>query len=140
MTETIPLSATVGDRQTVPANPTLHIPEDVIRSNSVSSKDWHDAQNQDPNISQVADKLNKGTILAQPMNRELKAYLKELPNIVSIQGVLYKKTRTPGEERLQLLIPENLRCEVFHALHTDLGHQGRDLLRLCSRSVSIGHD
>ncbi|KAH3837166.1 hypothetical protein DPMN_110546 [Dreissena polymorpha] len=108
MTETNLLSATVRDPHTVPANPALHIPEDVIRSNSLSSKDWHDALNQDPDMSQVADKLNNGTILAKPMNRELKAYLKELPNIVSIQGVLYKKTRTPGEERLQLLLPENL--------------------------------
>lgn len=51
--------------------------------------------------------------------------------MVSIQGVIYRKGKVYGEERLQLLLPESLRTELFHALHDDLGHQGRD------RTVSL---
>ena len=41
-------------------------------------------------------------------------------------GVLYK-TITFGDEEFDLLcLPYSLRDDIFHAYHTDLGHQGRD--------------
>lgn len=41
-------------------------------------------------------------------------------------GVLYRQGVLNNQEYHQLVLPENLRSDVFQALHEDLGHQGRD--------------
>ena len=43
-----------------------------------------------------------------------------------VSRVLHRKVMLNGQEFLQLVLPPNYRDIVFHALHNDLRHQGRD--------------
>lgn len=104
----------------------LDIDQDMLRSESLSSKDWTNAQAKDPILAQIVKHISNGTKPAQPMDRKLSSYLREWPHLVQLHGVLYRKTSVGGEERFQLLLPEALRSDLLQALHDDLGHQGRD--------------
>ena len=109
-----------------PSCPDVQIPDEVLRSSSLSQKDWSAAQSQDPITSILRDHVRDGTKPQRTPDRKLDTYLREWQHLVLFQGVLYKKAQVNGEERLLLVLPESLRVDVFKALHDDLGHQGRD--------------
>ena len=105
------------------------IPE-TIEALSLSSKDWKKAQRADPIISQLLDHMHNGTKpSAKQMSEKFDPtvrYLRDWENLDIRDGVLYRFSKFKGQTYKQLLLPENLRMEVFRALHDDLGHQGRD--------------
>jgi len=106
--------------------PQPSIPEHLIKAVGLSSKDWHSAQVGDPNIYKILTHLQNGTKPAPPLDRHLSYYCREWSNFVVLHGVVYRRAMIDDTERLQLLLPEKLRLDVFNALHDDLGHQGRD--------------
>ena len=61
-------------------------------------------------------------------------YLRDWNKLLIKQGVLHRQIHLYDDDRLQLVVPESLRTEVFKALHDDLGHQGRD------RTISLFKD
>jgi len=102
------------------------LPEHLIRAIGLSSKDWHEAQVSDPHISRILTHLQNGTKPAPPLDRHISFYCREWSNLVILNGVVYQKAVIDDTKRLQLLLTEKLRLDVFHALHTDIDHQGRD--------------
>ena len=58
-------------------------------------------------------------------------YIRDWDKLQLRDGVLYRKASVGSIDCLQMLLPVELRDEVFTALHDDLGHQGRD------RAVSL---
>ena len=58
-------------------------------------------------------------------------YIRDWDKLQLRDGVLYRKAYVGSLDCLQMLLPVELRDEVFMALHDDLGHQGRD------RAVSL---
>lgn len=127
-TEGIPLVDTIKDPDTpsTDVDITKDIPNDLLLAQSLSSKDWVKAQRQDTLISRIVDCVKNGTKPAQPIERTMSTYLREWSNLVILQGVLYRKTMVLGDDRLQIVLPDILRQDIFKALHDDLGHQGRD--------------
>ncbi|XP_053402677.1 uncharacterized protein LOC128557996 [Mercenaria mercenaria] len=101
------------------------IPDDLLYSYSLSSKDWKKAQKQDQVISTIIDHLNNGTKPAKP-DGPMHTYTRDWLKLILKDGVLFRKSLVNGYERLQLVLPTNLRIDIFEALHNDLGHQGRD--------------
>lgn len=124
--DTIPMVDTVQDPDNPMPQTDVNISEDTLHAYSLSSKDWSAAQAQDSILSKIAEHIRNGTKPAKPMDRSISVYLREWPLFIELQGVLYRKTCGSDDERLQLLLPEELRSDVFKALHDDLGHQGRD--------------
>lgn len=110
--------------------PADEIPTDIILSHSLSSKNWRQAQLQDPVLSTVIDHMEKGT---RPSAKRVSGnvspvvkYLRDWDILELKDGVLYRSSQFKGQSYKQLLLPEVVREEVFQALHDDLGHQGRD--------------
>ena len=54
----------------------------------------------------------------------MKKLLRCLPQLVVIEGVLYRKANIGGEEVTQLLLPACFREKVMVAWHDEAGHQG----------------
>jgi transposase InsO family protein len=109
---------------------TDEIPQDILDTYSLGSKDWKLAQQQDPIVSEVIRHVKAGTrpFATRNLNNfsSLQGYLREWDNLELKDGVLYKLGIFNDHSYWQLVLPEHLREEIFHALHTDLGHQGRD--------------
>jgi transposase InsO family protein len=107
-----------------------YLPDNVVDTLSLCSKDWKKAQSDDPVISQVITYLKDGmrptaqrTATEDPAVRK---YLRDWSKLELREGVLYRQGQVYGQEYLQLVLPTHLRDEIFLALHDDLGHQGRD--------------
>ena len=92
-------------------------------------KDWWKAQSEDHDISFIVDHLIEGH---KPSSSE--AHARKIDNRMIADWtkyhlkdrVLYKTITLSDEEFDQICLPHSLRDEIFHAYHTDLGHQGRD--------------
>jgi len=131
MSDDIPLVDRIAVPGSHPPPQDSLVPDNVLVSESLSQKDWIKAQSQDQTISQLVENVRDGTKPSRTTDQKFNTYLREWQHLVLFQGVLYRKTQVYGDERLQLVLPEALRVEVFNALHDDLGHQGRD------RTVSL---
>ncbi|XP_052224106.1 uncharacterized protein LOC127839760 [Dreissena polymorpha] len=107
----------------------VQVPDEVLLSYALSSKDWIEAQSKDPVISVVIDHVHKGTRPSASRALGTSAvdkYRRDWDKLELRNGVLYRKGTLFGEQYHQLVLPSALRDEVFQALHDDLGHQGRD--------------
>jgi len=106
------------------------IPEEVMQSYALSSKDWHQAQHSDPVISDLIKCIQQGTrptaLRASGTTSAVTRYNRDWDKLELHQGVLYRDSMVGNQSCKQLILPEALRDEVFRALHDDLGHQGRD--------------
>ena len=72
------------------------------------------------------------------INRDIvKRYLKDWTNFFMVSGVLHRKVMLNGLEFLQLVLLPDYRDIVFHALHADLGHQGRNRTSLMKGKVLL---
>ena len=49
------------------------------------------------------------------------AYLRQRKEFVISNGILHHKVKTYVDDRLQVVLPEAIRLEVFKALHDNLG-------------------
>ena len=105
------------------------VPQDLIGAYSLSNKDWTKGQQQDTVISKIISHIKDGSKPTKSTEHQLfdvNYYLRDWQKLTLQQGVLYRKYSVSGEDRLQLVLPKCLRSEIFQALHSDLGHQGRD--------------
>lgn len=102
--------------------------QDILQAHSLSSKDWRAAQLQDSVLFQIHNLIGEG--LRPPAIRNLNSpidkYRRVWDRLEIHDGVLYHIGSHSGQKYRQLVLPENLRFDVFQSLHDDLGHQGRD--------------
>ena len=126
--EECPLVESVAVSQPVDASE--DIPEDLLMSHALTSKDWRKAQRDDPTLKLIIDHLQKGSrISVQQIQNNTsidRRYFKDWEKLYLCQDVLYRKAELNGQDFQQLIIPLSYRDVVFKALHDSLGHQGRD--------------
>lgn len=115
---------------TKPISDPVDVPEQLLQEHALSSKDWRKAQRQDPTLKYIIDHLQTGSRISVQQSQTDptidRRYLKDWDRLVMCQDVLYRKAVVNGQEFQQLVLPLAFRDMVFHALHDDLGHQGRD--------------
>ena len=113
----------------------VSVPEPLIQGYALSSRDWRTAQLNDPIISVLHNHIHDGTrpSVQRGMGQisDVGRYIRDWDKLQLRDGVLYRKASVGSLDCLQMLLPVELRDEVFTALHDDLGHQGRD------RTVSL---
>ena len=107
---------------------TEDIPEQLLQSHGLTSKDWRKVQLEDPTLSVIVRCLE--TCLPAPLKRNVDLsfdgrYLKEWDKLLLSNGVLHHKV-VLNRQHFLLILPPVFREEIFTALHDDLGHQGRD--------------
>jgi hypothetical protein len=101
------------------------VPDSVGVSMSVMTlADWKDAQQQDPVISEVLDRMN-GKSNGKIQNLDVKILLKT-KGLVLHDGVLFRCRKLAHGEVKQLVLPEKWRKKAFEMLHNEMGHLGRD--------------
>ena len=105
------------------------IPEQLLQTYGLTSRDWRKAQLNDSCIGYILHQVETGSNV--PAKRDLDRtvdvrYLKEWDKLYADQGVLHRKVSLNGQEFQQVVLPSVFDDEVFQALHNDLGHQGRD--------------
>ena len=126
--EECPLVESVAVSQ--PVDVTEDIPEELLRSHALTSKDWRKAQRDDPTLKLIIEHLQSGSRISvkQIQNNPLidRRYFKDWEKLYLYQDVLYRKVELNGQAFQQLVIPLSYRELVFKALHDSLGHQGRD--------------
>ena len=108
---------------------TEDIPEQLLQSHGLTSKDWRKAQLEDPPLSVIVRCLETG--LPAPLKCNVNpsfdgGYLKEWDKFLLSNGVLHHKVVLNGQHFVQLVLPPVFRKDIFTALHDDIGHQGRD--------------
>ena len=127
--ESVPLVECVA----LTANPIdseAEIQENVLNTSALTDKDWRKAQQQDPTLNLAIQYLKSGArkpasqILANPSYDT--RYLKDWDRLYLRNGILYRTGTVSNQEFQQLVVPLSYRDEIFAALHSDLGHQGRD--------------
>ena len=122
-------SLTDTDHKYIDPEEATMIKEEEIKSTALMGKDWRKAQSEDHDISFIVDHLIEGH---KPSSSE--AHASKIDNRMIADwtkyhlkdGVLYKTITLSDEEFDRICLPHSLRDEIFHAYHTDLGHQGRD--------------
>ena len=105
------------------------IPEQLLETYGLTSKDWRKSQLNDPCIGFILNQVQTGSKV--PAKRDLDQtidvrYLKEWDKLYVEQGVLHREVNLNGQNFKQLVLPPVFRDGVFQALHDDLGHKGRD--------------
>ena len=113
-----------------PIDSQVEIAENVLQASALSDKDWRKAQQQDPTLNLAIQYLKSGAgkpasqILANPSYDT--RYLKDWDRLYLRNGILYRTGSVNHQEFQQLVVPLSYRDDIFEALHSDLGHQGRD--------------
>ena len=129
VTEDCPLVESVAVSDSHASTQVDDIPEQLLQTYGLTSRDWRKAQLKDPCIGYILHQLETGSNV--PAKRDLDQtvdvrYLKEWDKLYADQGVLHRKVSLNGQEFQQVVLPSVFHDEVFQALHDDLGHQGRD--------------
>ena len=113
-----------------PIDSQVEIAENILQASALSDKDWRKAQQQDPTLNLAVQYLKSGAgkpasqILANPSYDT--RYLKDWDRLYLRNGILYRTGSVNHQEFQQLVVPLTYRDDIFEALHSDLGHQGRD--------------
>ena len=105
------------------------IPEQLLQTHGLSSKEWRKAQLAEPTLRFIISYIESGTRLHDRRSIDPnvdRRYLKDWTEFSISLGVLHRKAKLNGQEFLQLVLPPDYHDIVFHALHDDLGHQGRN--------------
>ena len=106
------------------------VPESLLQATALTDHDWHKAQQQDPTIKLAIQYLKSGArkpalqVLADPKYDP--RYLKDWDKLYLHDGILYRSGIVSNQDFQQLVVPITYRDDIFKALHSDLGHQGRD--------------
>ena len=106
------------------------VPESLLQATALTDHDWRKAQQQDPTIKLAIQYLKSGVrkpasqILADPLYDA--RYLKDWDKLYLRDGILYRSGIVSNQDFQQLVVPITYRDDIFKALHSDLGHQGRD--------------
>ena len=106
------------------------VPESLLQATALTDHDWRKAQQQDPTIKLAIQHLKSGArkpasqVLADPLYDA--RYLKDWDKLYLRDGILYRSGIVSNQDFQQLVVPITYRDDIFKALHSDLGHQGRD--------------
>ena len=118
--ESLALTCNLSDTDTVP--------EQLLDDHALTAKDWRKAQRNDPTLKYIIDHKQTGSRVTAPQTQTSstidRRYFKNSDKFVMLQDVLYRKVILNGQEFQQLVLP--MAFKDIHALHDDLGHQGRD--------------
>lgn len=125
--------------ESLPAMECVSFAQQVLKDNpsdihsigtSFQTVDWKDEQAKDPAISRVIEILRAGHRLTERQRASepsaVRKFLKEWNSLFFKDGVLFRKGSLSGFEVHQLVLPECFYDRVFHGLHDEAGHQGRD--------------
>lgn len=98
-----------------------------VSAHQVSSIDWIEEQDKDPDVKRVKELLSRGM---KPNSKEesskVSLYLREWKRLTVHIGVLYIESMSGGEKVRQFVLSGKFHNMVLRSLHDDLGHQGRD--------------
>ena len=105
------------------------VPDHLLQAHDLTYKDWRKAQLDDSSCRCIIPLIQEDSRV--PAKRSLDPavdtrYLKEWNKMFMSNGVLHRRVTSNDQDFIQLVFPPLFRDEVFHALHDDLGHQGRD--------------
>ena len=101
------------------------VDDDVAGNTATSPEDWQQIQSADSSLRSVVTVLNGGKLPVQT-SAETKLLMREIKSLFLEKGVLCRKRIVNGVDCRQIVLPVSQRRKIFHALHTDLGHPGRD--------------
>ena len=104
-------------------------PADAINTfPGMSALDIRKLQDADDMVCRVRSYWNTGSPPTREQSkhesRPVRRVLKQWGRLEVMQDLLYKKTQLNGESCHQLLLPSELKMQVLHATHDNMGHQG----------------
>ena len=122
-------SLVVSDSPSQNLSDAHEVPDHLLQAHGLTYKDWRKAQLDDSSLRCIIPLIQEGS--GVPAKRSLDPavdtrYLKEWNKMFMSNGVLHRRVTFNDQDFIQLVLPPLFRDEVFHALHDDLGHQGRD--------------
>ena len=94
-------------------------------SSATTPEEWNRMQTEDESLRPVIDILRGGR-KATNLVAEARCLWKERKSLYLDREVLCRKRIVHGRESKQLVLPLCMRRKVFEALHTNMGHPGRD--------------
>ena len=106
----------------------LDIPELDSLDDVQNPTDWRKHQMADPTVKcflRAVTNKQKPKLSDIP-GTEGKSFLKEFTRLVVRRGVLYRHLVQEGEDKYQLILPQEFRNIALRGSHNDLGHLGRD--------------
>ena len=92
--------------------------------------DWHQAQEADPALATIMERLKAGALdqdwCKQANSPKLNSYKRERNNLILQKGILYRRTRPreSDEGLLQLVLPPAYREVALKGCHDEVGHLG----------------
>ena len=105
-------------------------PHEALKASVLTSTDWNKGQSGDDIISRVKQLAESGRKPSKKaMGKEhpdVRRYLRDWNKLKLKDRVLYRATTIDGQEYDQLIVPTTIKDTILHALHDDMGHQGRD--------------
>ena len=113
----------------------LCLSEQVLESHdcggaiSMDPRDMRLAQRQDRVIGMLlpyTTRKVRPTTDQLPNCLEARQYIREFNRLTMQRGVLYRVIQLDGEDKLQLVLPQEYRKMALRGLHDDVGHLGRD--------------
>ena len=111
----------------------LEVPEQLLQTSALSDRDWRKAQWQDPALRYIIKCLQTGA--SKPVLKILASstYNKTSQGLGQILSVRHHSLQKGHcrQSGISAASSSSFRHEIFKALHSDLGHQGRD------RTVSL---
>jgi len=96
-----------------------------VGSGATSAGQWQQMQGVDPVLAPVIRVL-QGEDTPRDLPSESKCLMREIKNLLIDNGVLCRKRTVNGECLKQIVLPSSCTRTVFDALHTEMGHPGRD--------------
>ena len=105
------------------------VPNDALKGSVMTSTDWVKGQSGDQTISRVKELVSSGQKpskkVAAKEHPDVKRYLRDWTKLKLKNNVLYRTVSIDGQQYDQLIVPKGITDTILHALHDDLGHQGR---------------
>lgn len=105
------------------------VPNDALKGSVMTSTDWVTGQSGDQVISRVKELVSSGQKpskkAAAKEHPDVIRYLRDWNKLKLKDNVLYRTVSIDGQQYDQLTVPKGITDTILHALHDDLGHQGR---------------
>ena len=96
----------------------------------MTSLEWCHIQTQDPILSQIIGEIHNKSLgkmkIKMGMPSELKALIRNGPQLILKHGVLYKKARVNARTKHLLVIPQSYRQRAMEGCHDQVRHLGQD--------------
>ena len=118
-------SRDVSYAESLTVHPLDDVDEDITE---LGVRDWRRLQREDPSLKPIFQYMTNRTIpktASSAGNQETVSFMREHKHLVQKAGVLYRKTRLDGEDKLQLVLPKKYRETALRGVHDDIGHLGK---------------